>query len=297
MWHSRAVVNCEERVRSERVNQELKDILSQQSKMFDSFRKVLQRVDAARDIEFVSQPLPTVDRPFFEIDYSGQNLAELARNVDQFYSKMDVGASTYNAEEYSVTFRCQSKPVADGGEQCFNITMRTPLVCSVTEARDILWDYVTEKENPDIRKSFNFARARSPSKGEAQSDHRNCITALFIPASSKDSPSFVNALGTYWIFERAGRVFLVGGMRWLLPAEGLDFEDNYCTSIDPLENGSVVRTFYQLRSQNAKTIPGIPNGMEEKVMNCIAGKSRHYLQSMQNALLDRTLPFTTLPSI
>ncbi|KAL3665314.1 hypothetical protein V7S43_009942 [Phytophthora oleae] len=210
-WRSQVMVNCEDRIRSERVNQELKDVLAQQLKLFGSLRKVLRRTGVAQEMEFVSQAQPTVDRPLFQIDYSEQILAELAHNVAQMYTKVEVSAASCFDEECSVTLSCQSNRAESDGKRCFNIMSRTPLVCTVTEARDILWDYVTDKENPGTRKAFNFTRARSSAGGETQSGHQNCITALFIQAGSKASPSFVNALGTYRKYERADRVVLVGG--------------------------------------------------------------------------------------
>lgn len=123
-------------------------------------------------------------------------------------------------------------------------------------------------------------------------DSRTCITSLFLQNNDLGTPWYVNALGIYRKFEDKNRVDLVGTMRWLVPAEGLQFEDQYWIVIEPSpadsKRSSVVRTYYQLEVKNT----GLKSTQQEKrtqnrMMESIAKISRYYLQFMQNDFLDQ----------
>ncbi|OWZ17399.1 hypothetical protein PHMEG_0008660 [Phytophthora megakarya] len=214
-------------------------------------------------VEFVVQPRLAIDRPLFHIDTTEAILGELSSNLSRMYLETCMVMAPLSSDP-SVGSCFQTK-LRGGYEMTIETTSYTPLVCNVTDAGKLLWLHVTDESNGD---TFDF--------------------------NSVHSPLYVIALATYQKYEAENQVVLVGSVRWLVPAERLEFEDQYWTIIEPspIDSGhsSVVRTLYRLRSKDAEggfTLQ--QQATRGTLIKSISNITRRYLQSMQNAFLDSTM--------
>ncbi|KAF4034501.1 hypothetical protein GN244_ATG13544 [Phytophthora infestans] len=205
-WRDRAILNWEERNRTARAHLHLRKIYAQQTKLIGGMRTILGRSDTFEGFKFVQKPQPMADRPFFLVDTNEPMLAELRASDNLF-----VGSSTQeNLDENRI--------------ETFSIT---PLPCTVHEAEQILWRYVTNEDTSSAgNEAFNFTQARGFDGGQTPFDRR-CVTHLFIQNSKLGTPLYANALGVYRKYRDKSQVDLVGRMRWLLPRDSLEFEDQY----------------------------------------------------------------------
>ncbi|POM71422.1 Hypothetical protein PHPALM_12020 [Phytophthora palmivora] len=254
-WQGRAMVACEDRLRAERMNREFKSILLQQFKSFQSIRKVLGQNDILEGMEFVEQLQPTADRPFFQLDFSDPILSQLSSNLGQLCLQAELVLPDTN-DAVTVAFRTQNKYY---DRYCYEITSTTPLACSVQEAGDILWRFISNKDDEAADKTFSFVR--------------------------------MSALSTFRKYEDGSRDVIVGSMSWFLPTEGLEYEGNYWAILsssptDPAHS-STVRFCYRLylKKKGAQ-----PTARTQAIMNCIGKQIRCYLQLQQDAFLAKVDP-------
>ncbi|KAG1706058.1 hypothetical protein DVH05_002620 [Phytophthora capsici] len=225
-WHTRALTQYEKLKRAERTNRELKEILKQQFKVFQSVRKELGRQDVLEGMEFVERLKPTADRPFFQLDFSAPILSRLASRLDQLSLQADWVLPEVNQDSI-VTFRTQSGYYPESG-YCYEVTSTTRLVYSAYKAGDILWRALSHKENDPAERTFSFARERRPQYCD-EVFNTSCIASL-IMQDTHQAPFCVDAVSTFRKYEEKDRVTIVGSMGWLLPTEGLEFEGTYVGS-------------------------------------------------------------------
>ncbi|POM73015.1 Hypothetical protein PHPALM_10180, partial [Phytophthora palmivora] len=138
-WRRQAIIKCEERVRAERLNRELKVIYAQYIKLFKSARKVLVDSDTLEGVEFVGKLLPIVDRPLLSFDITNRILAELSNNLHRMYLDTDVVRSFFS-DSLSISF-CTQVKLREDRKMVIETTSITPLTCSVAQAGGILWHY------------------------------------------------------------------------------------------------------------------------------------------------------------
>ncbi|KAG7393448.1 hypothetical protein PHYPSEUDO_009652 [Phytophthora pseudosyringae] len=156
-WHSRILVECEEQVRAQRTNRtnrELKALLMEQFKLFQSVRKELRQGDALDGMEFVERLQPTADRPFFRLDVSAPILSELSSKLEQLSLQADFVVPAVS-QNLTGAFHTQSRCLATSGN-CIEMTSTTALECSAPEAADILWRLISNKDNEAVNKIFSF---------------------------------------------------------------------------------------------------------------------------------------------
>ncbi|KAL3665313.1 hypothetical protein V7S43_009941 [Phytophthora oleae] len=286
-WHSEAMTQYEKLVRAERTNRELKEILMQQFKVFQSVRKEIGQSGVLEGMEFLERLHPTADRPFFQLDFSAPILAALSSRLDQLSLQADLVLPEVN-QDCIVTFHTQSRHHLVSGH-CFEVTSTTQLAYSARETGEILWRVISNKENDAVERTFSFARERTPQHCD-EVFNTSCIASL-IMEDANQAPFCVDAVSTFRKYEEKDRVIIVGSMGWLLPTEGLEFEGNYWAVISspPTSpaNTCAVRFCYRLRVKNAGS-----QSIErtQKIVNCIGNHIRCYLQLQQDSFFEKVDP-------
>ncbi|OWZ20895.1 hypothetical protein PHMEG_0004645 [Phytophthora megakarya] len=267
-WYIQAMAECEERVRAERQNREMKTLLLQQFKTFQSIRKLLGQSDTLEGMGFVERLQPTADRPFFQLDFSDPILSELASNLERLCLQAEVVLPD-TKDALTVAFRTQNK---FHDRDCFEMTSTTPLACSAQEAGDILWRFISNKDDEAAEKSFS------------------CIASLLVQ-DSNDNPLYVEAVSTFRKYQEKSREIIVGSMSWLLPTERLDYEGSYWAIISPSStdsgHSSTVRFCYRLL---VKDVGSQSATRTQEIMNCIGNQVRCYLQLQQDIFLTKASP-------
>ncbi|OWZ17403.1 hypothetical protein PHMEG_0008665 [Phytophthora megakarya] len=279
-WRSQAMTKCEERIQAERQNRELKAIFIRHVKLFKSVRKVLADDDTIEGVEFVVQPRLAIDRPLFHIDTTEAILGELSSNLSRMYLETCMVMPPLS-DNLSVAFRSL---LSGNRDKIFETTSMTPLQCTVYEAGGVLWQDIAKVDNMSTKQSFNL-----------NSVSLSYVSSLFVQTNDLDIPRYVVAITTHKQFENKDRVILVGSVRWMIPTECLEFEDQCWIVIEPSNvdttYSSVVRTYYQLRTKTT----GMNFTLQQKtirdiLMRSIAKMSRRFLQSVQNAFLELGVP-------
>ncbi|EGZ28083.1 hypothetical protein PHYSODRAFT_293711 [Phytophthora sojae] len=230
-WQSLAAIECEERKRSERTNRELKAILDKQ-------QETAAAIQSAR---------------------KARGLRE--RGLDSLRLATWTIFSTQEKESYAIACRSQDTRHQGDGHRVAETITATPLNCSMQDAADILWQFVSS----DVDKSFNSIRKSNPHPFEM-----NCV------ANSREAPQNIDGVVIYRRYDEGDRIF----------------EDKVWTVIspspsDPLRS-SVVRARYQLQAKPVDAGSVSPADFaqaEDVVMSSIGKKPRNAMQTLQNALL------------
>ncbi|ETM56718.1 hypothetical protein L914_00357 [Phytophthora nicotianae] len=288
-WRDRALGNWCERRCSVRMNVELKKMYAQQLQLLNSMREALGKNGVLEGLKFVEQFQPTADRPFFLGDTSEPMLAELSSNLAQMHLRADQKMPILgNSPSVTLSTRTKHHGLCETRIETSSIT---PLVCSAQEAERILLHHITKSS---VKQAFDFNEKQS-SREEQTAHGRSCVTHLYIQNDKLDAPRYANAFGVYRKFEDRNRIDLVGQVRWFVPSDHLQLDEQYWTVIEPLpaepERFCVVRAYCQLEGRSACT--GVGSQQKETrdhVMEVIAKKSRQYLQFMQSTFLDQVDP-------
>ncbi|KAF4028011.1 hypothetical protein GN244_ATG20340 [Phytophthora infestans] len=271
-WRDRAILNWEERNRTARAHLHLRKIYAQQTKLIGGMRTILGRSDTFEGFKFVQKPQPMADRPFFFGRHKRADASRASSKLAWMHLQSGLIMSTLG-DNLFVGSSTQEN-LDENRIETFSIT---PLPCTVHEAEQILWRYVTNEDTSSAgNEAFNFTQARSFDGGQTPFDRR-CVTHLFIQNSKLGTPLYANALGVYRKYRDKSQVDLVGRMRWLLPGDSLEFEDQYINGRNSGKSSS--------KQQHI---------IRKLVMMSIADKTRRYLQMMQNAFLDRAGPIMDL---
>ncbi|KAG6623960.1 uncharacterized protein IUM83_02108 [Phytophthora cinnamomi] len=280
VWYSRVMDECEARASAERTNKELKAVLLQNFKAFRFIRKELRAKDVLKGLEFVSQSSPTVDLPFFQMDFCKPMFEELASHLDKLYLG---SGELLPPSTNSISVRCQRKR-HETGEHFMEVASNTPVACPVHEAGDFLWRFITKSDDADNESSFNFARVR-PVEDCDLSQEMQYTLSLFVQ-NLMGAPLCIEAISRYRKHVEPNRFVVVGTIRWLLPTDALDFEDKYWTIISPAptdpNKSCVVQSYYQLHENLEGTMAA---ERKDALMYYIANITRSYLQLLQEAIL------------
>ncbi|KAL3673676.1 hypothetical protein V7S43_001374 [Phytophthora oleae] len=277
-WRSLASIECAERHRAERTNRELKAILADQEKIVTAIRKLLGKQNTFEGREFVLQLKPALERFPCGLDHSKALLGELASGLDAL--RLDVGTifSALNEDNCAIISRSQDKRHATTGCRIAETTTVTPLACSMQDAADLLWRFVST----DADTSFLSVRKTNPHSFEM-----NCV------AMSRENSQSINGVVIYRRFIECDRVVVVGLSTWFLPTGGVQFEDKVWTVISPTPSdplhSCVIRTRYELQAKitdTASVLPADFTQVEDTVMSGIGGELRNAMQALQNALLN-----------
>ncbi|OWZ19478.1 hypothetical protein PHMEG_0006271 [Phytophthora megakarya] len=259
------MVECEERVRSERQNRDLKAIFLQHMKLLKSVRKILNDPDAIEGMEFVAQ-LPTFDRSIFSFNLSRTILEELSTSLHPMYQGTDVVMAPLS-DNLSVALCTEAK--YHGHEVVIETTSNTPLMRPAHEANEILWRYIANGDNPDIEKSFS----------------------LNLVSCELEAPLHAIVLASFRKYEDKNRVIFVGAGRWVVPSKCLQFEDQYWSIVEqspvPTEYSSVVRTYNQLRAKETDVKFSRQHQVTQDILlKSIAKMSRRFMQSLKNTFMN-----------
>ncbi|KAK1948348.1 hypothetical protein P3T76_000638 [Phytophthora citrophthora] len=275
-WRSLASIECEERHRAEKTNQELKGILADQEKVGAAFRKLLEKQNPFEGREFVLQLEPAVDRSPCRLDYSKALLGELTSGLEAL--RLDTGM-IFSAEDdnnCSIITRSQDKRHAITGRRIAETYTVTPLACPMQNAVELLWSFVTN----DGGTSLFSIRKTNPHSREM-----NCVVAY------RENSQIVNGVVIYRRYNESDRVVMVGSSTWFLPTGGVQFEDKSWTVVSPSpsdpQHACVVRTRYELQAKATDTsvFPTDLTQVKDAIMSGIGEKLRNAMQAMQNALI------------
>ncbi|KAG6603058.1 Replication protein A 70 kDa DNA-binding subunit [Phytophthora cinnamomi] len=281
-WRKRAIAHCEARALAQRTNQTLKQMLQQQFKCFQAVRRQFEQEDALYDLDFLKHMQPTQDRPFLRVDFSRSLLDELSSDLGMMYLGANTVVPTTNSNP-SVLLRSQTR-LHENGTRYFETTSVTPLACTVHEAGDILWGYVTKADATDNNKAFNLTRVTSIDDCDVTQERQ--FTTSHIIQDSVSALVWLEAASIYRKYSEGGRHILVGAINWLVPGEGLEFKDKFWTVVSaaPMDptHSSVVQTYYKLEVKKAGTQS---TEKIEVLMQHIGRMTRCYLQCMQDAFL------------
>ncbi|POM77299.1 Hypothetical protein PHPALM_5337 [Phytophthora palmivora] len=269
-WRSLAVIECEGRQRAERANRELKAIMANQQKTWTAIQKLLKKRNIREGQEFLFHLKPAVERFPSRFDYSDAVLGELASGLEALRLDTGVMFPTLDAaSNYTIVSHTHDKCNATNGHRIAETTTTTPLACSVQDAGDRLWRFVSA----DIRKC------------NPHSFEMNCV------ANDRNGLQTIDGVVIYRRYDESDRIVVVGSSLWFLPTGGLQFEDKLWTVISPSPSGlphsSVVQTRYQLQAKITDTsvLPTDFAFAENAVMSSIGQKLRIAMQALQNVLL------------
>ncbi|KAG6618504.1 uncharacterized protein IUM83_01311 [Phytophthora cinnamomi] len=88
-WQKAALIACEERQRSERLNRKLKSILESQAQVHRSVGDLLNKRNVLEGIEVVFRDQPTAGRDAIQLDFNASSFAELSHSVETMRLEVD----------------------------------------------------------------------------------------------------------------------------------------------------------------------------------------------------------------
>ncbi|KAJ8522431.1 hypothetical protein ON010_g17701 [Phytophthora cinnamomi] len=288
VWEDLAILQCQERQRSEQTNKELKAILARQRKLGQSICKVLGKKDALEGMEWLCQLHPPPDSveisssPSVKIDLSDAVLAELEMTVTGLYMRTN---SLFPPLEGNpiVSFSSQDKYGDPLGTYIETMTT-TPMPCPLHVAADILWEGTSKlSQDPEKVPIFMRTKCHNTLSRRCKLDLHNTVRI--------DAVNFVRR------YVHSDRIVLVSASTWFLPAEGFHFQDNIWTivsrsPVDP-QNASVVQSFCQFGAHASKISSMSREDFapaQEYVRGTVGAKLRHIQEQHQKFLLENAMP-------
>ncbi|ETN19051.1 hypothetical protein PPTG_04468 [Phytophthora nicotianae INRA-310] len=280
VWEDLAIVQCQERQRSEQTNRELKVILARQRKLEQSVCKLLGRKDTLEGMELLCRLQPIAEStgisrsPQLNIDISDAVIAELEMTAATLYLRTNSLFPPLQTQP-PVSFFSQDK-FSDPLGTYIETTTTTPMSCSLHLAAEIVWKGTT-KESQDQEKVPRFMRAKC-----FNSLARSCKLDLYNTVRI-DGLNFVRR------YIDRDRVVLVSAATWFLPAEGIHFQDNVWTIVtrsptDP-HNASVVQSFCQFGAQSSAPMSEEAFAPAQEYVRGSVGTKLRHLQEMQQKFL------------
>ncbi|ETL84483.1 hypothetical protein L917_15732 [Phytophthora nicotianae] len=275
-WRSLAAIECEGREQAERTNRELKVILANQQKTGEAIRKILRKRGVLEGRNFVFQVKPVVERFPSRLDYSDAILGELASGLESLRLDAEMIFPTIDDKHCTIISHSRDKMNASNGHHVAEVSTITPLACSMQNAGDLLWRFVST----DVDSSFYSIRKTNPYSFEM-----NCV------AKSRDGPQNIDGVVIYRRYDEHNSIVVVGRSTWFLPTGGLQFEDTALTVISPSSSDPLrcctVQTRYELQAKitDLSVLPSDFAQVENAVMSSVGRKLRNAMQALQNALL------------
>ncbi|KAL4106830.1 hypothetical protein PRIC1_004869 [Phytophthora ramorum] len=282
VWEDLAILQSQERQRSEQTNRELKAILARQRGLELAVCKLLGKKDALEGMELLRRLRPVPEKvtsnPQLKIDLSDAVLAELEMTAAKLYFRTDSLFPPLEGQPM-VTFSTQDKR-GDPLGTYIETMATTPMACPLHVAAEILWKGTT-RESQDPEKVPKFVRAKCYNT-LARSCKLDMCNAVRI-----DGINFVRR------YIELNRVVLVSAAAWFLPMEGIHFQDNVWTivsrsPVDPL-NASVIQSFCQFGAQVSvatSTPKEVYAPVQEYVRGTVGTKLRHLQEKQQRFLLE-----------
>lgn len=285
-WRDVAFAECGKRQQAEIVNRRLRGILKNHLKVHHSLREAVQMDNVLEGMDFVfgSQPHPTSDSPLYQVDFTNSVMADLATSLESLRLKADT-VCPKAGDKPMVVFRCENKRRVSQGDSVVETTGITPMACSMNEAADIVWGFIT-KINKDVNNAFRFVRKTNPTPFEMNAT-----------ASLREGLLNVDAVSLFRRYDELNRIVLVGTTTWSLPNGALQFQDHNWTIIspsktDPLQS-CVVQCFFrlQVKSINSSVLQEDFVRTHEVLLASISQKLRLVMQTLQNVLLSKYLAY------
>ncbi|KAG7398347.1 hypothetical protein PHYBOEH_011255 [Phytophthora boehmeriae] len=280
-WSQVAMVEKEKRIRAEDTKHRLEMMISRQSNAIDSIRRLLRRSNLFEGREFVENLQPSADQKFLHLDFSKPLLNELSASLDRLRLGVD-GVLPPLDGDFAISLRSGASQHNVHGS-CFETSEVMHMPSSTPEAAGILWCYLLNATN--AAQSFRIIHVQSASTSE-----NNYERGFLGSQGIRDKSGEIlrcDVLTSFHKYEEEDRVVFVGTMAWLLPAEGLQFEDKYWTVISPSPTDptrSVLRTLSQLLVRNGGSKP--LTAKQEEMMEYFGKKKRQYLQLRQDQFIE-----------
>ncbi|KAE9074101.1 hypothetical protein PF005_g25594 [Phytophthora fragariae] len=240
------------------------------AKVRASFLKVLKKPQTLKDMDFVAQLQPKVDRPPSQPRFSDAVLEEMSNNLD--WLRLDTDTVFPLVENGTkVSFRWQSVPDTNN----IQASSITPVACSVHELGQMLWRRASNSGR-ETDKLFRYIQRKSPSPLDVN-----------VVASLLEGLLCVNSVSTYRRYDEGDRVILVGTTKWFLSTGELVLQDSSWTVMsaspeDPLHS-CVLKNFYKL--ERVPNAPAHAAQAERFFFKITSDKMRGFHQLMQDNLL------------
>ncbi|KAL3673019.1 hypothetical protein V7S43_002316 [Phytophthora oleae] len=278
VWEDLAILQYQERQRSEQTNRDLKAMLARQRKLEQSISKLLGRKDVLEGMELLCrlEPMTTViSSTEFKIDLTDVVFAELEMTTATLYMKTNTMFPPLQGQPM-VSFSTKDKNEDPLGAY-IEITTTTPMACPLHVAAEILWEG-TSKGSKDPEKVPQSMRAKC-----YNTLARSCKLDMFSTVRI-DGINFVRR------YFESNRIVLVSTATWFLPAKGVRFQDNIWTIVSPSpvdpQNSSVVQSFCQFGAHSSGLMKEDIAPAQEYVRASIGSKLRQLQEKQQKYLLE-----------
>ncbi|GMF61708.1 unnamed protein product [Phytophthora fragariaefolia] len=257
-FQEQAALQCRARLEAEKTNSRLKSMVTRQVQASEALRNLLQQTAAMAGMDFLQQDPYTL-----LVDSTACTMAMLERRVDGLYLESD---EVFRPDLLkSISVEASTKQSQSLGKTV-EILSTTPMMCSLKGASDLLWKWLSITER-------NYTLVLESPIGPLEFRQQNIVRR----------------------FEEDGRVVIVWADTVQLPKYQMQFR-NQCwlfitPSADAPKDASVLRSFQQLfvdreASQPVEASPFV----QEIVFRELSNMYRHFLQSQQNEMLNKSRP-------
>ncbi|KAL4145460.1 hypothetical protein PRNP1_013130 [Phytophthora ramorum] len=221
-----AIIARDERQCSERINRQLKEILTCRLHVSTSIQKLLAKNDIFKDIEFAFESQPMLDQSLTAAHTANFVLAEITKSMDPMYLRSNavfpdlMGRSTVTLESYK---KCHEM-CGIISDNCIETISVTPVPCTIAESCSMLWHQLVSRKNVEPDKLYRFIRVKETS----------LEMSFTLPLRGENLQLlYVDAVSAYRKYEEPNRFVLVGKTIWFLRAGGLELETRHWTVISP----------------------------------------------------------------
>ncbi|OWZ22034.1 hypothetical protein PHMEG_0003325 [Phytophthora megakarya] len=279
VWENFAIIQCQERQRSEQTNRELKTMLVRQRKLERSICKLLGRKDALEGVDWLCQLQPTPESvtftsaPQFNVDITDAVFAELEMAATELYPQTN---SMFPPLEGQPTLSFDTKDMyADPLGTYIETRTVTPMACPLHEAGEILWNGTTKISKDPVPRCCINTLARS------------CTVELFDTVR-------IDGVNIVRRYVGSDQIVLVSAATWFLPAQGVHFQDNMWTvvsrsPVDP-QNASIIQTFCQFGASKDVAVTASKEAFaaaQEYVRGPVGTKLRQFQAKQQRFLHEK----------
>ncbi|ETP24055.1 hypothetical protein F441_02894 [Phytophthora nicotianae CJ01A1] len=269
-WRGLATIESEKRCRAEKLNRELKSLLTEQLKLRAPVLKMIRRKEVLEGIEFVLQLQPKVQQPLREPNFGDLVLDEMESSLDWLRLDTDTMLSAMD-DSTKISFRWQHIPLSN----CIQSSSITPVSCTVQQIGEMLWRHASNTKKASDS-SFRYVRRKTPTPLDM-----NAV------ASMVEGVLCSNAVTTFRKYDEGDRIILVGSTKWFLPSGQLLLQDYSWTVISPSpgngQEACMMRHCYKL--EMARPSPTCITEEQKLMFHTVSSKMRNAYQAMQDHLL------------
>ncbi|POM62737.1 hypothetical protein PHPALM_28064 [Phytophthora palmivora] len=280
-WETLVANKYDERQRSEEINRKLKTILGYQENLDKNLRRVLQKRSLLQGIDFVFGNEPSFRNTIATLKTSKSIMDQLARDVETLYvdssSLFKVAAPPGTSSKLKILHDKVHGKIVKGHAT-------TPLTCSLKDATDICWEYVsTTRPCPE-----KWTRCM---KGSHQN---SCEKSWILSLPGVSSPRKVEGVQYVRKFEERNRAVIITADIANVIGEDLEFRSHsqiIITRSPSNRSSSVVRVFeqlHQVRDHEADVAgPLCAESIKTEILRGLSWVLRDQMTHMQDTLIEK----------